>query len=302
MATDSSWLYSTIAQSSATIVAIIGGFITATVLNLLSEKRNLKNQREDKETRIKTLRQTREDLTKELEPKEVLSFIESITNDVINSDNLPSFEEIKGNYQYTQNLNLEILKKDYETFTGQVIKARSFIKKYSDKIIAKEASTFDEWVKMYQVEISSYNYELLEKEYNKVIAKKRESLSSLEQVLMPPNLLTMSLPYMQPISEQQELKSLSDKIRESKYEITSLENDVASLNARLTAFNYPPYLRLGASILVIFAIFSIVLPISLIRDEVFSLFMKQITYGFFIAGLIAVILYITLLITELRRK
>ena len=41
MITDPSWLYSTIAQSSAAIVAIIGGFITASVLYLSAEKRSL---------------------------------------------------------------------------------------------------------------------------------------------------------------------------------------------------------------------------------------------------------------------
>ena len=55
MITDPSWLYSTIAQSSAAIVAIIGGFITASVLNLLSEKRNLKHQLADKETRLRKI-------------------------------------------------------------------------------------------------------------------------------------------------------------------------------------------------------------------------------------------------------
>jgi len=42
MVNDPNWLYSTIAQSSAAIVAIIGGFITATVLTISSEKRSLK--------------------------------------------------------------------------------------------------------------------------------------------------------------------------------------------------------------------------------------------------------------------
>lgn len=44
MITDPNWLYSTIAQSSAAIVAIIGGFITATILGLIAEKRTLKNR------------------------------------------------------------------------------------------------------------------------------------------------------------------------------------------------------------------------------------------------------------------
>jgi len=41
MLTDPNWLYSTIAQSSAAIVAIIGGFMTATILRLTAEKRSL---------------------------------------------------------------------------------------------------------------------------------------------------------------------------------------------------------------------------------------------------------------------
>lgn len=41
MTTDPSWLYSTIAQSSAAIVAIIGGFITSATLRSAAEKRSL---------------------------------------------------------------------------------------------------------------------------------------------------------------------------------------------------------------------------------------------------------------------
>ncbi len=46
---DPNWLYSTIAQSSAAIVAIVGGFITASVLMLITEKRNLRNRLTDME-------------------------------------------------------------------------------------------------------------------------------------------------------------------------------------------------------------------------------------------------------------
>jgi len=61
---DPNWLYSTIAQSSAAIVAIIGGFITASVLMLNSEKRSLKNQLSSKKARLKEL----EELEKNAEP------------------------------------------------------------------------------------------------------------------------------------------------------------------------------------------------------------------------------------------
>ncbi len=56
MISDPNWLYSTIAQSSAAIVAIIGGFITASLLMLLSERRSTANQLKDREARLDGLR------------------------------------------------------------------------------------------------------------------------------------------------------------------------------------------------------------------------------------------------------
>ena len=57
MFNDPNWLYSTIAQSSAAIVAIIGGFITATVLMLTAEKRSLVTQVNDKRKMLDSLGQ-----------------------------------------------------------------------------------------------------------------------------------------------------------------------------------------------------------------------------------------------------
>ena len=58
MICDPNWLYSTIAQSSAAIVAIIGGFITATVLMLTAEKRSLVTQVSDKRKLLDSLGQS----------------------------------------------------------------------------------------------------------------------------------------------------------------------------------------------------------------------------------------------------
>ena len=55
---DPNWLYSTIAQSSAAIVAIVGGFITATVLMLTAEKRSLVTQVSDKRRMLDSLEQS----------------------------------------------------------------------------------------------------------------------------------------------------------------------------------------------------------------------------------------------------
>ena len=62
MLTDPSWFYSTIAQSSAAIVAIIGGFITATVLMLTAEKRSLVTQVSDKRKMLDSLQQAHDEM------------------------------------------------------------------------------------------------------------------------------------------------------------------------------------------------------------------------------------------------
>ena len=62
MITDPSWLYSTIAQSSATIIAIIGGFITASVLMLIAEKKSLVKQLSDKRKMLDSLKKSRLDV------------------------------------------------------------------------------------------------------------------------------------------------------------------------------------------------------------------------------------------------
>ena len=62
MPTDPSWFYSTIAQSSAAIVAIIGGFITATVLMLTAEKRSLVTQVSDKRKMLDSLQESDDEM------------------------------------------------------------------------------------------------------------------------------------------------------------------------------------------------------------------------------------------------
>jgi polyhydroxyalkanoate synthesis regulator phasin len=59
MVGDPNWLYSTIAQSSAAIVAIVGGFITTGILSRRAEKASLSNQLSDKKSQLKGLQNYR---------------------------------------------------------------------------------------------------------------------------------------------------------------------------------------------------------------------------------------------------
>ncbi len=79
--TDPSWLYSTIAQSSAAIVAIIGGFITHSILSLRAEKMSLLNQLNGKKAELqgfnKTFKLERKDRLTEEELRDLKKSAES---------------------------------------------------------------------------------------------------------------------------------------------------------------------------------------------------------------------------------
>jgi hypothetical protein len=167
MTTDPSWLYSTIAQSSAAIVAIIGGFITAAVLRLTSEKRSLFNQKSEKVTRLAILNNIRDTMA-------------------------------RGNKSFT--------------------------------------------------------------------------------------------------------KSDGYRIEDLIKEIATLGGDIASLDARLSTFSYPPYLGGGVTILSYLAAVGILLPIFVIGYELYNITLKNLTITLFSIGIILIFGYIISLIRILRRK
>jgi len=81
-----------------------------------------------------------------------------------------------------------------------------------------------------------------------------------------------------------------------------LKSEIADLNTRLNTFSYPPHLRLAAYIITPFAGLNIALPVTLILTEYFHSTVKQFICCTFLVGLLAIIVYISLLITELRSK
>ena len=300
MSTDPNWLYNTIAQSSATIVAIIGGFITASVLSLSADKRSLINQKKDKEARLETLRNEKTTMSQELDAGKSKTFIMSVFDKIIGSQNIPSFEELVNENPESQNLNPQILKKDYEIFTSKLLKAKDFIVNNSNKISLKSGE-FEDWIQTNRLDISNYDYEILKSLYDKVQDQKQQSLSSLERVLLPPTLLRMRLPYIPSIVEQQERERLRQIIKADTSEITSLENDIKTLDFRISKFSYPPNLGWGIVVLGFLAIFGILLPVLIIFGETFFSWAKLLTLITFCVGIIGVFAYIVFQIRVLKK-
>jgi len=318
---DPNWLYSTIAQSSAAIVAIVGGFITATVLMLTSEKRSLRHQQAEKKTRLGVLKAEEERLSDVYETMRVDRFFKAIADDLKKEEKLPSLEAlIRNNPGW--HLDPKILKREYEKLSKRRLEARDFIEQHSDRIDPTAFTFFDEWVKENELDISSYDDELLEEEYDRFRTREKEILEEERRKAVSPQLrgifpirtplATMPLsPALAQQRTQYDLyrreradRMLEDAVRRLsglKQEISLLQGEVSNLDARLIAFGYPPYLGGGAAILVYLAAVGILLPVLIIGNQLYNSTLKQCTIALFSVGIMGIFTYIISLIRELRR-
>ena len=141
----------------------------------------------------------------------------------------------------------------------------------------------------------------MERLYNKVQDQKRESLSDLEQAILPPTLLRMRMPYIPPVIPQHEGQKTRQTIRTNTSEIAFLENDVATLDFRISKFSYPPNLGWGIGVLGFIAFFGILLPALIIANEAFFSWAKLLTLTTFWLGIIGVFAYVVFQIRTLKK-
>jgi len=290
MVGDPNWLYSTIAQSSAAIVAIVGGFITATVLMLTSEKRSLTNQQTDKKTRLEALKSEKTKLIESYEIMRIEMFFENVANDLTAYDELPSLEELVRHHP-EWNLNPEILKREYTKMSKERLKAREFINLHSDKIDFKEEVTFDGWIRINTLDISMYDYDMLKSEYYRMRDRQQKVLSEEEKTMMGIWRTPAEVLETEPTAtlwEQRELGSIKDKLIDVRHEISVLESEISSLDARLKTFSYPPNLGWGIAVLGYLAVFGILLPVLLIYNQVYINIARMLAMAAFYIGIIGI--------------
>lgn len=304
MSTDLNWLYSTIAQSSAAIVAIIGGFITHSVLMLAAEKRSLKNQRTDKEIRLEALREEEERLLEESEALKVREFLNYVIDELTVADEWPSFEVMMETHPQTQNLNREKLKCEYEKLAKQTLDSMHFIEQHSNKIEVLDALTFDEWVAKNNLDISGYDKDVLEREYDRKCERQQKVLLEKERLVLETRRpKSIKLPTLTlTLWEQQELERIRDRLSNLEHEILLFESELATLDTRLGTFSYPPNLGWGLLVLLILAVCGIIIPLLVIFTQAFTNTNSLIVIISFIVSLFAVFFYIAYQIIKLGRK
>ena len=317
MITDPSWLYSTIAQASAAIVAIVGGFITASVLMRGSEKASLTQQQANKKTRLRALEQEETRLYEVYETMKIDKFLEAIADELTKEDELPSLEVLMQRYP-EQNLHPAILKREYENLSKLRLEARQFIEQHSDKINLAKFLLFDEWIKENELDISLYDYELLDEEYYRFRNREEEILEEQKRKTTPPQLRGMfeiQMPNIMRLpspsqtqyelyrrsKEDRKFEDVERRVNNLRHEIMLLHNEITDLDTRLKTFTYPPNLGWGFLVLLLLAVFGILIPLLVIFAHAYTVTNSLIAIVSFILGLAAVFVYIYIQIRTLRR-
>jgi hypothetical protein len=306
---DPNWLYSTIAQSSAAIVAILGGFITASVLMLTSEKRSLRHQKADKQTRLEALEDEERQLSREYETSRVYEFINAITDELVKEDELPSLEVVMQHHPETRNLDFEILKREYEETSKLRLEARQFIIQHSKSIDVSNPVSFDEWISKNKFNISDYDSEIIEQEYDRLVAYEKEWRAEEDKKAHPFIIQTFEVPesslalHMPRISfyEQRRQEHIGERLSGVRAEIYVLKHEVAGLDGRLASFKDPRDLRWGLCVLAYLAGVGILFPLIVMAKEAYFTLTKQFAIVLFFSGLLAIFGYIVFQINRLRR-
>ncbi len=216
-------------------------------------------------------------------------------SDIISSEETVSFEDMINKYSGMFDLSLGVIEHEIRELCDKVLKARDFMAEHVNEIETNQDIEFDKWVEKHDLDISEYDYDFLEMEYEQ---KKEKKMSDMERLLRSPR--SFKTPFILPIPEQRELDNLADRIRQVGYEISITENDISNLEERISAFSYLPNLGRRLLILVCFAFFSVVLPVLIIILELFSVAMKVFVFVLFSLGLAAVFTYVWFQIKGLK--
>jgi len=322
---DPNWLYSTIAQSSAAIVAIIGGFITASVLTLSAEKRSLNHQRDDRNTLSETLKRQESELSNLYETMRVDDFFHSIAKDLKKEQEIPALEELLKRYPNWK-LDIEILKREYEKLSKRRLEARDFIEAYSDIIDPSRYISFDDWVRQNNLDISVYDQDLLDDEYDRCRERKEEILEkqkeeeeqrrisqvpsymrgifdAISRPIYPifPNIRPPELRVYEYEKEDRKMEYIEKRLDSLRSEISVVGNEIANLTARIESFSYPPNMGWGIVVLGFLAVFSILLPIIVLAFQAYFMWARILTTVTFWIGIIGVFAYIVLQIRTLKK-
>lgn len=314
MVPDPNWLLSTAGQSSAAIVAIVGGFISIRLLGLASDKSSLRSRLTEKQEQISRLNEELTKAVREFEEYRVNTFLNRIISELRDQEDLPSVEDIAKRHTGDP-LDDNMLRELYENLKGHILRAREWIASLDD-LVEDGSSDFDEWVREHGLDITNIDQEEAEvvfhRERTKREEKKREALRKSGITLA--NILASGLGGLSisPLSAEwrvyeaqrqyEEYKELRQRVESLSFQVRIDQGECDDLEQQLKHFQYPTRLWIPLTILLYLVAVGIIFPLSLMPAiSLGKLSWNVIVWGISV-GILALVTYFVVEFFKLRRQ
>ena len=278
-------LFTTVAAASASIVAILGGFIASKLISIGTDRERILSKKVDLEKQLQYKQNEFDELNNKENEALALGFIRSNIMKLIHENTIEQ--------AYETDIKQSISKEDITPFWGKALTLKKeldvvFYQRYGKEI----NNNIDEIpVELAQKYSNSYfEYSVLE-----LICKKLSPKNKHQGFGMMPALDPL---FIQPITglsilEQKRKEELEPDIKWLRYQITQADEEIESLKK-------PKGMKAGLVIFALFSAFCIVLPLLLspftTESVLIAWLLKLWILHWFVAGLIAIFIYLVSLL------
>jgi len=301
MYTDPNWLLSTVVQSAAAFVAIIGGFILSRLLALSAERGGLEARIRDIELQLAIKRQNFSFLQKRLLEWDALDFLED-------SDVLDKIIESEGQISLVDAMNR----------TTGCKRSEEELQPYWDEVIAATKNAFhlgrehfseppdesqdpDMFIRNLGINLSSLHLKIYYRVYGHLLAEHERRRNPFGSIM---NSVSVRMPDILSADEINRYRILERDIETLEREINALETQSSDLKIQLKHLGYPKGVTLGIIVLAYFSLTGIVVPVFLLPfpPEQFTPIHKWSIFLLFVSGLVLFFVYLFGLIRQLAEK
>ncbi len=299
MTTDPTPLLSTVAASSATLVAIVGGLLVARFVTLDSEQQGAQHLLDDAELRQVLAVRRAEESTSALKNYEINQFVDRKVIEEIGLGTT-NIEELRGISDYYTNLSDEELSAVVDQISSEFELARETLPELlvDQSADPEDWNTFKSHAELPEMiweeawEITYQDGRASENSEADVSVVGQSSYHSLFKPIISPSLKMMTPPeyVTMRIRRRDELRSGQDRARQHAEDISI---EVARLGRARDAIVRPRGLRQGLTILIYFAIVGVISPIWILSRAPTNLThtMGVVVFGLFLSGLASLLGY-----------
>lgn len=314
--TDPNWLLATCVQATATLVAIIGGFIASRLIALSAETNGMKNELHNISSDLQFNYDKRERLEARKLNLEVDWFVSDIIDEIVENGfddyYYGKVQEYDLGY-YIEKSNTEVDRQILEpVFNGLIRTVESAYSKIVNAFKSDSTSLggFYEFIRTTGIEFKDREKEIYQTVYDNILKqlkrlqreeeRKKSPTSTLLAVSTSSYIDNITMPRITPIGETQEHSKLVSDITLVQLDIQYLQKKEKRLNAKIKDYGRPKGIYGGLIIFVYFTLVGIIFPLALMPLDQLTLFAKGTILFFFITGLLSVFSYFIMLINKIR--